>query len=85
MSGTRGLRPELDGSPSTEEDLEPRLVTVMTAARLLSVGRTKVYALIDAGELRTVHVGVAVRIPLSEVDALVGRLQLGRRGRRRIA
>lgn len=64
-----------------DDDLRPRLVTIKTASRLLSVSRTKVYDLIDKGELRTVHIGVAVRIPLDEVDALIARLELETGGR----
>ena len=47
------------------------LVTVVEAARVLAVGRTTVYALINAGELRVVHIGRAVRVPVEELRRYV--------------
>lgn len=37
--------------------------TVEEAGRFLALGRTKVYGLMDAGELRSVKIGKARRIP----------------------
>ena len=43
------------------------LLTVEDAAQALALGRTKIYELLDAGELRSIKIGRARRIP---VDAL---------------
>jgi excisionase family DNA binding protein len=53
----------------------PLLLTVVEAARLLAVGRTTVYALIARGELRTIHIGRARRIPIAAVFAYVAALE----------
>jgi excisionase family DNA binding protein len=43
------------------------LVRVVEAAEMLSLGRSKTYALVQAGEIPSVKIGGSVRIP---VDAL---------------
>lgn len=53
----------------------PLLVTVVEAARLLGIGRSKLYELIGNGIIPTVLVGRARRVPVASltdfVDALV--------------
>jgi excisionase family DNA binding protein len=51
----------------------PLLVTIPDAARLLAVGRSTLYELIAGGELQTVHIGRAVRIPVGELREFVAR------------
>lgn len=52
--------------PSKEQSrLEPLLVRVEEAARLLSLGRSTVYELMDSGELPSVRCGAARRIPIA--------------------
>jgi excisionase family DNA binding protein len=53
---------------------EPLLLTIVEAARLLSVGRTTVYELMERGELRSVHIGRACRVPIVAVNDYVARL-----------
>ncbi len=53
---------------------EPLLLTVVEAGQLLSVGRTTIYELISRGELRSVHVGRARRVPVAAVVEYVNRL-----------
>jgi excisionase family DNA binding protein len=55
------------------DEPEPLLLTVAEAGRLLSVGRTTVYELIAQGELRTVHIGRACRVPVAAVSDYVER------------
>lgn len=50
------------------------LLTVAEAGQRLSLGRTTVYGLVASGELRAVHVGRSVRIPLAEIEAFASRL-----------
>lgn len=54
---------------------EPLLLTVVEAGRLLSVGRTTVYELIERGDLRVVHIGRACRVPVVEVTDYIERLR----------
>lgn len=49
----------------------PLLLRVEEAARLLGLGRTKVYELIARGELRAIKVDAATRVPRAELDAWI--------------
>ena len=44
------------------------LLTAAKTAQALSMSRSKVYALMAAGELPTVRIGRSVRVPLSELE-----------------
>ena len=44
-------------------EIEPELLRVNEAARLMSLGRTKVYEMCEKGEIPVVRIGTAVRIP----------------------
>ena len=54
-------------------DSEPILLTVVEAARKLSIGRTLTYELIGSGQLEVVHIGRATRVPIDAVHAFVER------------
>jgi len=49
------------------------LCTPNEAARQLAIGRTKLYELIASGDLRSVRIGRAVRVPASELKSFVAR------------
>lgn len=51
--------------------LEPILLRVEEAARLLSLGRTTVYLLMESGELPSIKCGSARRIPRAALEAWV--------------
>lgn len=51
------------------------LVSVSEAAELLGLGRTKTWALVRAGELRSVRVGKRVLVPVRELERFVRELQ----------
>ena len=53
--------------PRRGSRLEPALIRVEEAARLLSLGRSKTYALVASGELPAVRIGRSVRIPLDNL------------------
>ena len=53
----------------------PLLLTAEEAAQLLRVGRTTIYALMKAGDLRPVHIGRSCRLARTELERYVNRLQ----------
>jgi excisionase family DNA binding protein len=59
----------MSASPSPE----PICVRVNDAARMIGVGRTKLYELIAAGEVETVKLGKATRITTASLHDLVRR------------
>ena len=52
---------------------ERLLLRIPQVQFVLSVGRSTVYALINAGELETVHMGRAVRVTMDSVKAWFNR------------
>ena len=54
--------------------MEKVLLSIPEAAERLSLGRSKLYELMTAGELKAVRIGRAVRLPVEEVDAYARRL-----------
>lgn len=52
---------------------EPICVRVNDAARLIGVGRTKLYELIAAGEVDTVKLGKATRVLTASLHDLIRR------------
>jgi excisionase family DNA binding protein len=54
---------------------DPLLLTPEEAAQVLRVGRTTIYALIKAGDLRPVHIGRSCRLARAELERYVNRLQ----------
>jgi excisionase family DNA binding protein len=56
-------------TPAVETDL--RLVTVAEAAEFLAVSRGALYALLGSGQLASVHIGRARRIPMAELKRFV--------------
>ncbi len=55
----------------------PILLTPTEAAAALGVGRSKLYELLQAGVLESVHIGTCRRIPSDALYALVARLREG--------
>jgi len=53
--------------------VEPICVRVNDAARMIGVGRTKLYELISNGELETIKIGKATRITMASLHNLVER------------
>jgi excisionase family DNA binding protein len=63
-----------------EQDGEPPslLVPVLTAARMLGIGRTKVYELVGQGDIELVHIGCRALIPVDSVHSFAARLRTRR-------
>ena len=59
--------------PTLEASIEPLLVRVEEAARILSLSRSTIYEMLDAGELPSVRRGAARRIPLAALREWVAR------------
>lgn len=55
--------------------MNTRLLTVPQAADVLSIGRTKLYQLIQQGELAAVHIGRSVRVPVTAIEEFTARLE----------
>lgn len=61
-------RPPDGGPPSVH-------VQVPVAARILGIGRTKVYELVNDGELELVHIGCRALVPVDSVRSFSVRLR----------
>jgi len=57
------------------ESLAPLLLRVEAAAQVLGVGRTTIFRLLAEGDLESVCVGAARRIPRAAVEEYVERLR----------
>lgn len=55
------------------QPVEPICVRVNDAARMIGIGRTKLYELIATGEVETVKIGKATRITTASLHAMVKR------------
>ena len=53
--------------------MEP-LLTPVEAARRLGIGRTRMFALIGAGEVRSVKIGRLRRVPVEALNDYVARI-----------
>ncbi len=49
------------------------LLTIVEAARVLSIGRTTMYELVGAGEIDVVHIGRSARVPVAALEEYVDR------------
>ena len=54
--------------------IEPLLITIEEAGRLLGVKRSTVYVLVGSGELPRVRIGRCARVPRVAVDAYIEQL-----------
>ncbi|ABQ67031.1 DNA binding domain, excisionase family [Rhizorhabdus wittichii RW1] len=52
--------------------LEPLAVRVTVAAELLGLGKTRIYELIEAGDLEIVKIGRSTLIPYKNLKKLIG-------------
>ncbi len=58
-------------------ELQPALLTVKQAARVLNLGRSTVYQLIADGRLEVVHIGRSTRVPTDSIARLIANLRAG--------
>ena len=62
--GSSGSREELTRNPRAFAG-PPLLLRANEVAHLLGLGRSKVYELMQSGELPTVRIGTAIRVPMN--------------------
>jgi excisionase family DNA binding protein len=55
--------------------LEPLLYTIPEAASALRISRTKIYELLDSGEIESVHIGRSRKIPADALRSYIDRLR----------
>ena len=69
----RGSRPPAppDSVPAAAESIEPLTVRVSAAVRLSGLSRSRIYELIQAGDLQTHKVGRTTLIPYRSLKVLV--------------
>jgi excisionase family DNA binding protein len=60
------VSPALDGAPG----LRPLTVTISVALALTGIGRTKLYALIAEGKVKTVKIGSRTLVNFASLEAL---------------
>jgi excisionase family DNA binding protein len=64
----------LNGEPMHDHEPDPtdlQLVTLVDAARYLAVSRSALYELLTTGQIASVHIGRARRIPRAELQRFV--------------
>jgi excisionase family DNA binding protein len=61
----------------TAAQLEPISVDIPEACRLTGVGRSKLYQLMDAGEIRSVKVGKRRLVPVASLREWLAKLETG--------
>ncbi len=53
------------------------LLTIVEAARVLSIGRTTMYELVGSREIGVVHIGRSARVPVAALEEYVDRQRRG--------
>jgi hypothetical protein len=72
---------ELEGNPTQSSDAGSAVcVRVDRAMRMLDIGKTKLYELIGAGELETIHIGRRTLVLQASIDAMIQRLRKNSEG-----
>ena len=54
--------------------MDKKLLTVSEAADMLGLGRSKAYQLVMQGELRSIQIGRARRVPVAALDEFIQRM-----------
>lgn len=73
----RVSRGALTGGLGTKLMNEPYLCSVSDAARMLGVGRTKLYDMIAKGEILSMQIGTRRLVKVASIQALIVRLTGG--------
>ena len=62
--------------PTNASRNEPLLYTIPEAATALRISRTKLYELLDSGEVESVYIGRSRKIPAEALRIYVNRLRM---------
>jgi len=62
-------------SPTNRDRIEPLVYTIPEAAAALRISRTKLYELLDMGEIESFHIGRSRKIPADTLRDYIGRLR----------
>jgi excisionase family DNA binding protein len=62
-------------SSSKEHSMQPLLVSIDEGARIVGLGRTMLYQLIAKNQIKSVKIGRARRIVLTDLEAYIERLR----------
>ncbi|MGK2886925.1 MAG: helix-turn-helix domain-containing protein [Rhodococcus sp. (in: high G+C Gram-positive bacteria)] len=66
MTTHTALRPE-----PTDSKTRPLLVSIKQASAMLSISRSVIYQLMDAGHLTPIRIGRSVRLPVEQLERFV--------------
>ena len=69
------MRPRTDPLTVAEDVMDTLLLTTTEAAKALGIGRSKVYELLQTGQLPSVRIGACRRVPADAVHTFVANLQ----------
>ena len=56
------------------QEIAPKLVGISEAARIIGIGRTRLYQLIDKGDLESVHLGQRHLVKYDSIERFVDSL-----------
>ena len=62
-------------APTNTSPTEPLVYTIYEAASALRISRTKIYELLDSGEIESIHIGRGRKIPADALRAYINRLR----------
>jgi excisionase family DNA binding protein len=62
-------------SATDRTKIEPLLYTIPEAATALRISRTKLYELLDSGEIESIHIGRSRKIPAEALRIYIDRLR----------
>jgi excisionase family DNA binding protein len=65
----------VDAPEDVEDVMDKLLLTPVEAAQALGIGRSKVYELLQSGQLKSVRIGSCRRVPLDAVHDLLTELR----------
>lgn len=63
--------PTLPRSPTNETTTRALLVSIKQASEMLSISRSVIYQLMDAGQLKPIRIGRSVRLPVEQLEQFV--------------
>ena len=66
-----GSEPEGSRDSIVNLNLRPVLLTLEEAAEVLRIGRTRMFALVGRGEVRSVRIGSSRRVPMAAIEEYV--------------